>query len=134
MDFRHGTDRLITYAFEPDAVTTCCSKRGGDMNVVREHSRITSRDRSNVKRVPIFFPDTFAVRATDGCTMLCYVPYIHGYQFSLYLIPTLVIFSLQMIMISRLTNFFFSFLLSSVNFFFLKRKSIYETTNEFSVT
>lgn len=31
-----------------------------------------------------FFSDTFAVRATDGCTMLCYVPYtfVHGCQFS----------------------------------------------------
>ena len=51
-------DRLIACAFEPDAVTTCrwwtMTTRGHIVVYAKcEHSVETSRDRSNVKRVPI---------------------------------------------------------------------------------
>ena len=60
-------DRLIACAFEPDAVTTCRASKGSYRRVRKAQALgRTSRDRSNVKRVPISSLNTFAVPATDG--------------------------------------------------------------------
>ena len=69
-----------------------------------------------------FFSDTFAVRATDGCTMPCYVyTFIHQFSLSIFdRATTLVIF-----IILRTINI----IAWRVSFFF--RKLIYETRNIF---
>lgn len=82
-----------------------------------------------------FFSDTFAVRATDGCTMPCYVyTFIHQFSLSIFdRATTLVIFIIlrTINIIAWRVSFFFSLLLSSLNFSFFFRKSIYETRNIF---
>lgn len=78
-----------------------------------------------------FFSDTFAVRATDGCTMPCYVyTFIHQFSLSIFdRATTLVIFIIlrTINIIAWRVSFFFLFL--AIVFFF--RKLIYETRNIF---
>lgn len=78
-----------------------------------------------------FFSDTFAVRATDGCTMPCYVyTFIHQFSLSIFdRATTLVIFIVTNDQHHCLMSFFF-FSLSCYRLFFF-RKLIYETRNIF---
>ena len=72
-----------------------------------------------------FFSDTFAVRATDGCTMPCYVyTFIHQFSLSIFdRATTLVIFIVTNDQHHCLMNFFFFLFLAIVfEFFFFFSK------------